>query len=204
MKKIKFALLALLLMPILGLAQSLENLDYISPFHNGYAAIKKNNQWAFINNKATIAIDFRNDLVTTTAGHVNYPIFNDGRCLIKKQKQGISYFGFIDTSGKTIIEPQFLNATNFSEGKAITLKLVKETTGKNDALGKNIVYYKYFEVTIDPNGNVIDYLNPKGKNMILDNEFLTEAPEITSKQISKDVFAIKGKNNKWTIVNHSK
>ncbi|WP_308992864.1 WG repeat-containing protein [Mariniflexile litorale] len=202
MKKVKFILLIILIIPILGLAQSLENLDYISPFHNGYAAIKKDNQWAFINTEGAIAIDFRNDLVARTVGDVNYPMFSDDRCLIEELKEGISYFGYIDTFGKTVIKPQFLNATNFSEGSSIALKLVKEIVGENEALVKNIVYYRYFEVTIDIEGNVINYLTPKGKNVVLDKEFLTYPPEIMSKQISKNVFAIKGKGNRWTIINN--
>ncbi|MEP3836737.1 MAG: WG repeat-containing protein [Algibacter sp.] len=204
MKKVKFILLILLVTPILVLAQSLENLNYISPYHNGYAAIQKDNQWAFINKEGAIVVNFRSDLVETTVGDVNYPIFSDERCLIKDLKEGISYFGYIDTSGKTVIKPQFLNATNFSDGNAIVLELVKKTVGKNEALVKNIVYYRYFEVTIDIKGEIIDYLTPKGENVVLDNEFLSDPPKIRSKQISKNVFAIKEKNNRWTILNNSK
>jgi hypothetical protein len=201
MKNTKLLFIILLIIPNLGFSQAIENLDYISPFHNGLAVIKKGNQWAFINNEGAIAIDFRNDLVASKVGDKNYPTFNNDRCLIKEIKDGISYFGYIDTSGKTVIEPQFLNADNFDNGKAIVLKVTKDIVGKNKALDKNIVYYKYFEVTVDNSGNILDYLTQKGKNVVLDKDFLTEPPEIRSKQISKNVFAIKEKGNTWKIIN---
>jgi hypothetical protein len=201
MKNAKLLFIILLIIPSLGFSQSIENLDYISPFHNGFAAIKKGSQWAFINNEGTITIDFRNDIVATKIGDKNYPIFNDDRCLIKEMKEGIAYFGYIDTLGNTVIEPQFLNADNFKNRNAIVLKVTKEIVGKNKALNKNIVYYKYFEVTIDNRGNILDYLTQKGKNVVLDKDFLTEPPEIRSKQISKNVFAIKDKYNTWKVIN---
>ncbi|MFL1894824.1 WG repeat-containing protein [Aquimarina sp. 2-A2] len=46
------------LIPFLGMAQTIENIDYISPFHNEVAAIKKGSQWAFINNEGKIVVDF--------------------------------------------------------------------------------------------------------------------------------------------------
>ena len=38
MKKL---LIIMILLPILGLVQTIENLDYISPFHDGVAAVKQ-------------------------------------------------------------------------------------------------------------------------------------------------------------------
>ncbi len=200
MKKVKFTCLFIFLLPVLGLSQTLENLDYISPFHDGLAAVKKEGQWAFIDAKGILVIDFRDDLVPTSQENGKYPFFSDNRCLIKEIKQGIAYFGFIDTTGKVIIEPQFLNATNFKNGKAIALYLVKETVSRNIALGKDIVYYRYFEVTVDSNGNVSDYLTQKGKSIVLEKGYLRKPPRIKSKQISKNLYAIKDEQGKWKIV----
>ena len=55
MKKI---VITLLLLPLLGFAQTIENIDYISPFHEGLAAIKKGEKWAFINQEAKIVVIF--------------------------------------------------------------------------------------------------------------------------------------------------
>jgi len=200
MKKALILFLAILIIPISGSSQEIENLDYISPFHEDLAAIKKEGQWEFINTIGEIIIDFRDDLVVTSVGDINYPIFSEDRCLIEEQKDDISYFGYIDTSGKTVIEPQFLNAANFNEERALALKLIKDVVAKNEALEKNVVYYKYHEVVIDKNGEAKNYLNPKGVNVVLDKDFLKEPPQITAKQISKTLYAFKGKHTKWTLI----
>lgn len=184
----------------IGHSQIINDVEYISTFNEGLAAIKKNNQWAFINTKGDIVVNFRNDLVTTKSEDGNYPIFKDGRCLIVKQEKGISYFGYIDTTGEVVVEPQFLNASNYNNEVAIVLKLVKEELGKNEALGKTLVNYKYYEVVIDINGTIKKYLNQKGVNVVLDKKSLMNPPKITSKIISENLCAVMSNNNQWTIV----
>lgn len=200
MKKAVILLLVIAISPFFGYAQSIENVDYISPYHNGLAAIKKDGQWAFINNTGDVVVNYRTDLVLTKSNDGSYPVFNDDRCLIEEKKNGISYFGYIDATGKTIIEPQFLNASNFNNGNALALELIREDVAKNIALDKNIVYYKYFEVIINSNGEVMHYLNPSGVNVVLDRDFLKKPPKITSKRISDNLYAVRNKNKKWTIL----
>ncbi len=74
--------------------QVLTDIDEVTPFHEGLAAIRKNNQWAFINIEGVKVIDFRDDFVSTKDEHfldengitsVTYPLFKDGRCLIKNK-----------------------------------------------------------------------------------------------------------------------
>ncbi len=190
---------ALLLFSAIICAQTIENIDYISDFNDGLAAIKKNNQWAFINKEGDIVIDFRNDLVTTKFNDGDFPIFYNERCLIKKEHEGISYFGYIDTYGKTVIESQYLNAYNFNNDEAIVLVLIKQEIGENEALGKNIVYYRYYEAVIDINGHVKVYLTPKGFNVVLDKQHLRTPPKITSRRILDNLYAILNDNKKWTI-----
>ncbi|WP_338733429.1 WG repeat-containing protein [Mangrovimonas cancribranchiae] len=199
MKNTVILLLIIMLSTASTFSQSIEDIDYISPAHENMIAIKKNNQWAFINTEGDLVINFRTDLVSTNTEDGNYPMFNSKRCLIKTTKNGITYFGYIDKLGNTIIEPQFLNATTFKDGKAIVLKLQKEIVGRNDILEKNVVYHKYFEVVITPDGKNILYINPDGTNVSVDKDFLRTPPEINSKRISNTLYAIKGKNNKWTL-----
>lgn len=199
MKKVIIMFALLVAIPISSFPQTIENIDFISPFNEGVAAIKKNNQWAFINKKGDIVIDFRNDLVATKSEEDSYPIFNNGRCLIEKQNNGISYFGYIDPSGNTAIEPQFLNATVFNNNVATVLKLEKEEVGKNTALNKGVVYYKYFEVVIDVNGTIKTYLTQKGVNIALDKKFLRKPPKFLTKQLSNNLIAVKNDKGKWTI-----
>ncbi|WAC02787.1 WG repeat-containing protein [Lacinutrix neustonica] len=158
MKKVVLLLIALILIPLFSLSQNLEKLDYISPVHNGLVAIKKDGQWAFIDTQGDLVVDFRTDLVLTTFGKINYPIFESNRCLITQNKDGIPYYGYIDKTGKTVIAPQFLNAMPFNNNTAIALELVKVDLGENEILNKKVYRYKYFEVTIDPTGQIKTYL----------------------------------------------
>jgi len=196
----KNLLIILFIIPAFTLAQTTEELDFVAPLNDGVAAVNKGNSWGFINDKGVIVVAFRDDLVLTETDGYEYPVFKNNRCLISKDKDGIIYFGYIDKTGKVVIEPKFLNASNFNNNKAIVLQIIKEELGNNHLLGKNVVNYRYYEVTIDSNGKVENYLNPKGVNVVLDKKFLTTTPEITSKQISNNMYAVRTENNKWKIV----
>ncbi|WP_299336434.1 WG repeat-containing protein [uncultured Psychroserpens sp.] len=200
MRTLRFLFLSLVMIPFLSFSQSMENLDYISPFQNGMAAVKKDNQWAFINTKGDVVINFRADIAISELEGKNYPVFADDRCLIVEQKNGISYFGFIDKTGNTVVEPKFLNATNFYNGQAIALELLKEVVGENKALNKTVSYDKYLEAVIDTNGNVLGYLSPKRTNVILDKKFLRCPPKISAKHISDNLFAFLNDDNTWSII----
>ena len=198
MKKRAILFVAIILVPFFGFAQSLENIDYISPFHDGLAAIKKGNQWAFIDNEGIIAIDYRDDIKVSKIENENYPIFKNGRCLITQTKDDIIYFGYIDKTGNTVIKPQFLNATNFNNNVAIVLELVKESPGSNNILEKPVVYYKYFEAVINTNGEIIHSLS-EPIPITLSKDFVRETPKITSKFISDKTYATWSKDKKWKI-----
>jgi len=198
MKRAIILLVTIAFIPFLGFAQTTESFDYISPFNDGLAAVKKDNQWAFINGKGDIVIDFRNDLVTTKTTDGEYPVFKSDRCIIIKKENEISYFGYINTSGKTVIKPVFLNATNFLNNVAIVLKLNKEKAGYNNVLGKNVIYYNYLEVIINANGEIKDILT-KPTNVVLRKEKLKIPPKITSKFLSSKLVSVKNKKGSWTL-----
>ncbi|MCK5401419.1 MAG: WG repeat-containing protein [Flavobacteriaceae bacterium] len=198
MKRTAILLVAVILIPLLGFSQAIENIDYISPFNDGLSAIKKGNQWAFIDQEGSVVIDFRDDVMTSKIDNDNYPVFINGRCLIIQKKEGISYLGYIDKSGNTVIKPQFLNATNFNKNIAIVLELVKESRGFNDILKKPIVYYKYFEVVINTGGEIIHYLSDPIP-VTLSKKFIRQPPKIRSKLISDNTFATWSKDKKWVI-----
>lgn len=199
MKRMIFPLLMVMIVPVLCFSQVLENIDYISPFNEDVAAIKKGDLWAFIDTSGTLVIDFRDDIVATKNGEVEYPIFKNERCLITQKKEGINYFGFIDKTGKIVIEPQFLNATPFENNVAVVLKLNEEVMGENNLLDKKVISYKYFEVVIDPQGNVKNYLDLKGVAVALDKKYLYKPPVIVRHLISENLFTYMDRNKKWVI-----
>jgi hypothetical protein len=199
MKRMIFPFILLALAPFFCFAQPIENIDFISPFNEDVAAIKKGNLWAFVDTKGNMIIDFRDDLVSTRIEKDDYPIFKNNRCLISQKKDGISYFGYIDKTGKTVIEPQFLNATHFENNKAVVLNLKEEFIGDNTILDKKVISYKYFEVVIDDQGNTKNYLDFNGIAVALDKKYLYKPPQILRQLISDSLFIYLNRNKKWVI-----
>ena len=199
MKKLVLLLLALSLWPLTTSAQSLNDIDFIAPFHEELAAVKKGDQWSFINADGKLLFDFRNDLVVTNMGEKSYPVFKGNRCLIKATKNGIDYFGYIDNKGETVIAPQFLNASNFNKNRALVLKLDKEQQGESvNVLGQAVVKHSYVHVVIDEQGNYLKYLGD-WKKITLSSKILKKPPMIRAKLLSNGLYAI-SENNKWSIV----
>lgn len=186
-------------LPLFIFSQNVTNVDYISPFHDGHAAVKKGDSWGFINMDGVLVVDYRTDLVLKSMDGKAYPIFNSGRALIMKKVEGISYFGFIDTAGNEVLKPQFLNATHFNDGLAIILKLYRDVLGRNDVLDKSMIAYSYMELAINPEGETIHYLSEKPTHITLSRDFMKGSPQIKSKFLSKSLIATKNENDKWVI-----
>ncbi|WP_138433207.1 WG repeat-containing protein [Winogradskyella algicola] len=199
MKKLIVVLVVFMMLPLTVISQDIKNIDFISPFYDGLAAIEKRGEWAFIDETGNIVVDYRNDVVLNRFGDESYPIFNSGRCLIVKKEEGISYFGFIDKVGNTIIEPQFLNATSFNNGMAIVLQLHKNVIGNNDVLDKQMIDYCYTKNVININGEAIMYLSEKPTHVTLSKDYIRVPPKIDAKFISDKLIAVKSDNNSWSI-----
>ena len=195
----KNILIILIFIPFIGISQTLENIDFISPFHDGLSAVKKGNNWAFVDQKGSIIIDFREDLVKTKTDKGYYPLFSNGKCIIAQKKDDILYYGFIDKKGNISIEPQFLNVLNFQGNKTLALIVHKETIGFNDIFKKDVVNYHYFEVVIDENGNSLDHLTQLALHISPKYSKSKEPPVITSKFISDNLIAVKSDENKWNL-----
>ncbi len=184
-------------------AQTLSDIDEVYPFHGDFAAIKKANQWAFINKEGKKIIDFRTDLVLTNRLNslnqtTSYPVFNDGRCLIRKLMGDTYYYGFINEKGIEVIKPQFLNATNFSNGYAIVVTTTKDSIGFNVVLNKAVVSNIFEEYVINTSGELVKYLYNPRKNVPAN--YKNGVPIIESKFIAPNLVAVKNKNKKWDIL----
>jgi len=184
-------------------SQTLSDIDEVYPFHGDFAAIKKANQWAFINKEGKKIIDFRTDLVLTNRLNslnqtTSYPVFNDGRCLIRKLMGDTYYYGFINEKGIEVIKPQFLNATNFSNGYAIVVTTTKDSIGFNVVLNKAVVSNIFEEYVINTSGELVKYLYNPRKNVPAN--YKNGVPIIESKFIAPNLVAVKNKNKKWDIL----
>ncbi|MDF0715394.1 WG repeat-containing protein [Muricauda sp. 334s03] len=201
MKKITTLIAAFIYM---GLSAQLpDNLDYVSPFHEGFAAIQKENKWAFVDESGNIAIDFRDDLYWRTDAKTShndiraltYPQFSDGRCVVQKMMDEIPVFGFIDTSGKLVIEHKFLNVAPFKNGLTTGIMYEKVHRGKNE-FNLDIYEFKFHEVLMDTDGNIIEFLNRRYNIQMTKRRY--EMPDIKSKILNHQLIAIE-KDNRWEI-----
>lgn len=75
------------------------------PFNDGWAAVKRNGKWGFIDTEGTVKIDFQFDDALSFGQH-----------LAAVEKDNL--WGYVSLLGELAIEPQFLEAKSFSNGCA--------------------------------------------------------------------------------------
>ncbi len=211
--KYLFVGIALMALPFLGVSQTvaeinkptISNIDEVAPFREGLAAVRKGNQWGFINKEGQLIIDFRNDIVWNqeavdargVAG-IRYPQFNDGLCIISKlDDEGIPRYGFINTEGETVIEPEFVNITAFENGYAIGIFVRKGMKGQNE-FKLNIYEHSFTEVVVNKAGEMVWPIQERQNIKMSKRSF--ELPELRAKMITKNLLAVKGKDKQWKVV----
>lgn len=182
--------------------QDVKNADFISPFNEGLAAVQKGNTWGFINNIGELIIDFREDLVALPSEEypkVKFPKFVQGRALIQETRDDIIYYGFINGQGHTVIEPVFINKTQFNkDGLTIIQRLIKDTYGTNKIMKKNMVRYSYTEDVINLNGATIAYLT-EPKHILPYQDSMKESPRVESILLSNEWAAAHNRDNTYTL-----
>ena len=200
--------------PFLGMSQSLEELnkptisalDEVSPFYEGFAAVRKGNQWGFIDESGKLVIDIRNDLVSNNnvdtskdgISAIGHPQFKEGLCLIKElTEEGIPRYGFMDTTGKIVIKPEFLNATQFESGYAVAIYERSSLRGKNE-FQLQIYDYDFTEVILNKAGEMIWPVQERQNIIMSKNKY--QLPELHTKILAQDLLAVKGRDNLWKIV----
>lgn len=182
-------------------AQFMKNLDQVSTFSEGLLAIKKGDQWGFMDKQGTIVIQFRDDLVPIKISGddvTKVPVFQNGRALVRRIEDNITYYGYIDSSGKEIIKKDYVNATPFKDGFAVVMSYTKEVVGKNKLLGKDVVNYEIEEFVIDLNGKAMTpMLNPR--HYVPDKMKSGKSPSLTAFLIGERMVAVKTAEEKWEI-----
>jgi hypothetical protein len=213
MKDIILVFALLITAPYLGISQTVESmnkptidgLDWVAPFSEGLAAVRKGNQWGFIDKTGKLVIDFRGDIVwnanadTTKPGveGVEYPKFKEGLCIIQEMKEeDIPYYGFMDTSGKVVIEPDYLNVTEFDDGKAIGIYGRKDFRGKNK-FQLNIYDYTFTEVLLNTKGEMLWPIAERQNILMSKKRYQT--PEIRAEALSDNLLRVKNEEGKWEV-----
>jgi len=205
MKKILFLWVLTILVSVPSSAQVLDNIDEIAPFNEGLAAVRKGNQWGFINEDGALVIDFRNDIYWNQKADTSksdvlgtaYPVFNEGLCLIQQTvEDGVPIFGFIDKAGTVVIEPQFLNIYPFNNGYTTAVLFDKNFKGENEFKLK-IYEYKFFDVRVSTSGEITDYLKKRDHIQMTIKRY--EMPDIGAKILADDLVATYKNQEGWSI-----
>ncbi|WP_165748483.1 WG repeat-containing protein [Cellulophaga sp. Z1A5H] len=209
-----FIITLLLSIPMIGSSQTLEEintptvsgLDQIGSFSEGLAAVKKGNEWGFIDEDGKLVIGFRGDVVWNTTPNtaklgiegLSYPQFKNGLCLIKVVKEdGITRYGFMNKKGTIVIPAEFLNVSQFNDGYAVGIYESKTLRGKNP-FQLRIYQYDFTEVVVNTAGEMLWPIQER--QGIVMSKKLYELPEIHAAMISKKLLMVKDKANTWNIV----
>src|SRR5690625_1372656 len=177
-------------------AQVLKEIDEVAPFEEGFSGVKKDGLWGFIDSSGELVIDYREDIVASAN---KAPAFSDGMCLIKEVKDGITFYGYINTEGEIVIPAEYLIATPFENGYARVIKHYKRDTHDSNVLGKRIVYYSYNELLINTENHTVQVL--RGPYNLLFEKFKLQKnpPKITSKFINDNLIAVRDEDNRYMI-----
>lgn len=204
--KTQLSILIAIFITTYSLSQEVENVDYISPFHENMAAIRSGNSWGFVDVKGDFAVSLRSDLIIPSQSSVElpYPYFSEGRALIMEERENIVYYGYINKKGNTIIPTKYIRATPFNAyGKALALELFKQNLGENDILDKHMVRYVYNQVVLDTTGNAVYYLK-EPHHILPTKDQLSHSLKITSYFVAPTLVAVENESGTWDIVDITK
>lgn len=196
MKRTMLTILLLVSFSFWTNAQVLTKIDDVAPLQDDLVGVKKGDAWGFINTDGQLVIDYRKDIVYTAA---QYPVFNDGLCLIQEEKDGIMYYGYMNAKGEVVIPAEYLAATPFENGYARVIKHYEVETSTTNALGKRIVNYSYNELLIGTDNKTIQHLQGPHHLLFDANAIKANPPVITSKLIGDDLISVRKKDNTYTI-----
>ena len=205
MKNTHLLVVFLCFLPITLVSQTLERIDEIAPFSEGLAAVRQGEQWGFINEEGTLVINFRNDVYWNNNADtsksditgVGLPMFQEGRCLIiKKVEDGVPLYGFMDTKGNTIIEPQFLNRYPFKNGYTTGVLFDKTLKGENEFKLK-IYDFKFFDVLLDTSGKIEEYFERRQNIHMTTRRY--QIPSIGVKLLTDGLVAVHIQDQAWEI-----
>lgn len=121
--------------------------DFACSFHDGLALVYSNNKNGFINRHG------KNIIKMVSTQKIRYSDFSDGRAIVLKVgENNYKYrYGFIDTTGRYIVRPEYLDLTDFHDGIAAfyahsNLKHSRKAHAKQTCYSRGL---------IDKNGHII-------------------------------------------------
>lgn len=184
--------------------EKLEGIDEITVFIEDLAAVRKGDQWGFLNRQGELVIDFRDDVVWNKEAQpddegvlgIRYPSFENGMCPVQKLEDGIPIYGFINTDGQLVVEYQFLNVSSFKDGYATGVYFDKVFRGNNE-FNLRIYDFKFHDVMIDSEGKIIEFFDRRYNIQMTKKRY--KIPALRVKYLANDVVALFIQGKGWEI-----
>jgi hypothetical protein len=132
----------------------------INPTYKDATVFQEGIAWVVSDNAAPTAIDKKGEIKFVLKDAENVMLFYDGLAAFSKADSTSVKWGFINKSGEQVINPQFKDVSDFSEGKCA----VRNEDGKwgyIDKTGKIIINYQFDDISRFLNGKAVVYLDEK-------------------------------------------
>jgi hypothetical protein len=111
-------------------------------------------------------------------------------------EEQIPVYGFIDKSGKVVIEPEYLNATEFENGYAVAILFTKSFRGEN-RFQLRIYDHKFSEVILNTSGEIMRLIEQRNNIQMSPRRYTL--PELRTRILAPELLAVKGEANTWDI-----
>jgi len=145
--------------------------------------------WVVSENAAPAAIDKKGELKFTLQDAQEVRLFKDGLAAFSMvNEEGDEKWGFVDKTGKVVINPQFESVSNFSDGKCG----VRNDEGKwgfIDKEGKIVINHQFDRAGDFQNGKCVVESGNKAGVIDKDGKYIIN-PQFSSMQIDGDLFHV--------------
>lgn len=144
--------------------------------------------WVVTENSAPIAIDKKGDTKFTLKNAETVELFSEGLAAFSIPDSSSVIWGFVDKSGKQVINPQFAEVRQFTGGKCA----VKNKDGKwgyIDDEGKIVINYQFDNANDFIENKAVVYLGEKAGIIDNDGKYILN-PQFQHVDIDGDMYAI--------------
>lgn len=146
--------------------------DFLSPFHDGFAAVKENGKWGFIDVDGNEICPIQYEFPYSFKLHRQDPsAFWEGYAVVGVPKGKFLRFGYINTKGEEACPLIYTSASDFINGIAI----VRDESNKWAVINKNFeqitprtydrIYDFYFGYAVVELNGLFGFINKNGEEM---------------------------------------
>lgn len=160
----------------------------INPTYKNATVFQEGLAWVVVENGSPSAIDIDGEIKFTLKDAEEVILFSEGLAAFSKTDSTSVLWGFVDKYGNQVINPQFKEVGNFSDGKCA----VRNKDGKwgyIDKTGKIIINYQFDSAQAFEEGKAIVYLDEKAGVIDIEGRYIIN-PQFQYAYIDGDEFLV--------------